>query len=148
MAKCCGLFKEEKDDEKSSHHSYQTSYVEAFDLDLNARENVFFQPNEPIHVQITGHDEEPSLVVLHTNVYSILVRHGRFSWTIKRRYKQFLKLYEAYALFKTKLNIKSVALSSYLTQQQQQQHARFQSLSLSLLIAAKIDKNLGESSLT
>lgn len=76
---------------------------------------MFFWPNEPIYVQITSHDEEPSLVVLHTNVYTIQVRHGRHAWTIKRKYKQFLKLYEAYALFKTKLNIKNVALSSYLT---------------------------------
>lgn len=96
-------------------HEYEASYEEAFALDLNARERVFFCPNEPIYVQITSYDEEPSLVVLHTNVYTIHVRHGRYSWVIKRKYKQFLKLYEAYALFKTKLNIKNVALSSYLT---------------------------------
>lgn len=98
-------------------HEYEASYLEGFGLDLNARERVFFCANEPIFVQITSYDEEPSMVVLHTNVYTIHVRHGQHAWSVKRKYKQFLKLYEAYALFKTKLNIKSVALSTYLTQQ-------------------------------
>lgn len=107
-------------------HSYESSYVEAFSLDLTTRENVFFLPHERIYVQITSHDEEPSsLVVLHTNVYTIHVRHGCFTWVIKRRYKHFLRLYEAYALFKTKLNIKNVALSNYLTTQPQNSTFKF-----------------------
>jgi hypothetical protein len=101
--------------ESKKSHFYSNSYIESLSLDINNRENVFFIPDEPIFIQITGHEEEPSLVVLHTNVYTIQIRHGRFSWTIKRKYKHFLKLYEAYALFKTKLNIKSVAVSTYLT---------------------------------
>ena len=38
-----------------------------------------------------------------------------YNWIIKRRYKNFLKLYETYALYLTKLNLKQVAISAHLT---------------------------------
>jgi len=96
---------------------YENAYVESFSIDPKeaVRESLFFFTDEPIFIKIIGHEEEPSLVLLHTNVYTIQINHAHFSWTVKRRYKNFLKLYEAYALFKTKLNIKNAAASAALT---------------------------------
>jgi hypothetical protein len=105
----------------ASAHSYVNSYIDSFAIDLNdqQRERVFFLPDEPVYIQIVDHEEEPSLVLLHTNVYIIRVQHANFCWTIKRKYKNFLKLYETYALFKTKLNIRQAAhlTDAVLTQQ-------------------------------
>jgi len=102
---------------KKKTQRYENAYVESFSIDPKEpkRESLFFFTDEPIHIKIIGHEEEPSLVLLHTNVYTIQINHAHFSWTIKRRYKNFLKLYEAYALFKTKLNIKNAAASAALT---------------------------------
>lgn len=97
----------------SETHSYRNVYAESFSLDLNSRENVFFIDDEPVQIQIVGCEEEPSLVVLHTNVYTIRIKHAKYTWLIKRKYKNFLKLYETYALFKTKMNLKNA--SSHLT---------------------------------
>ena len=102
---------------KKKSQRYENAYVESFSIDPKEvkRESLFFFTDEPIHIKIIGHEEEASLVLLHTNVYTIQINHAHFSWTIKRRYKNFLKLYEAYALFKTKLNIKNAAASAALT---------------------------------
>ena len=88
---------------------YENTYCDSFQVDMDdpQREKIFFLPDDPISIQIIGHEEEPSLVLLHTKLYIINIRHADFSWTIKRKYKNFLKLYEAYTLFKTKMNIKN-----------------------------------------
>lgn len=85
--------------------------MHSFQLDLNdqRRDTTFFLQDTPIHIQIVAYEEEPSLVLLHTNVYTINITHGPYTWTIKRKYKNFFKLYEAYAVFKTKLNIRNAA---------------------------------------
>lgn len=92
-------------------HSYMNSYTPSFQIDVNdpRREQTFFVQDIPVHIEITGYEEEPSLVLLHTNVYTIHVTHNQNSWTIKRKYKHFIKLYEAFGLFKTKLNIRKAA---------------------------------------
>ena len=33
------------------------------------------------------------------------IKHGDYNWTIKRKFNNILKLYEEYALFKTKFNL-------------------------------------------
>lgn len=95
--------------------SYKNVYQEAFCMDPDdpRRDNHFFLPNVPVRVQIVGHEEEPSLVLLHTNFYIINISHCGYQWTVKRRYKNFLKLYEAFTLFKTKQNIKDLAQSAH-----------------------------------
>ncbi len=106
-----------KAEEANKHaHAYTNSYLESFSVDPDdpRRDSLFFLPNVPVHVHIIGHEEEPSLVLLHTNFYIINISHGEYNWTVKRRYKNFLKLYEAFALFKTKLNIKNVAVQAHL----------------------------------
>ena len=98
-------------------HLYKNTYQESFSIEPDdpRRDGIFFLPNVPVYVQIVGHEEEPSLVLLHTNFYIININHGSYRWTIKRRYKNFLKLYEAFTLFKTKLNLKNVAAQAHLT---------------------------------
>jgi len=96
-------------------YPYQNAYTSSvFQIDPidQQRDKTFFLQDVPIHIQITGSEEEPSLVLLHTNVYTIKIKHSDYSWTIKRKYKQFLKLYEAYGLFKTKLNIRNAAVAA------------------------------------
>lgn len=98
---------------QSQSQPYLNAYnTDSFQIDLNdpQRERLFFLSEQPIQIQIIDHELEPSLVnILHTNVYTIHIKHGPFSWSVKRKYKNFLKLYEAYALFKTKLNIRNAA---------------------------------------
>lgn len=76
----------------SRGNPYTNSYLDSFAIDINdaQRDNIFFLPDQPIHVQIIGHEEQPSMVVLHTKVYTINIRHADYNWTIKRRYKNFL----------------------------------------------------------
>ncbi len=96
-------------------YSYTNAYTSSvFQIDPvdQRRDRTFFLQDVPIRIQITGYEEEPSLVLLHTNVYTIKITHSGHSWTIKRKYKQFLKLYEAYGLFKTKLNIRNAAVAA------------------------------------
>jgi hypothetical protein len=120
LKKKTSVFKSKKagDEEDTSRyaHAYTNSYLESFSIDPDdpRRDSLFFLPNVPVRVQIIGHEEEPSLVLLHTNFYIINISHGVYNWTVKRRYKNFLKLYEAFALFKTKLNIKNVAHQAHL----------------------------------
>ena len=104
-------------DRPARGHAYTNAYSASFQIELNdsQRDKVFFLSDEPVVIQIIGHEEEPSLVLLHTNVYTIHIKHGEHAWTIKRKYKNFLKLYEAYALFKTKLNIRNAAAAAHLT---------------------------------
>ena len=111
------IYLEAATDHAAKRHAYTNAYSASFQIDLNdsQRDKVFFLPDEPVVIQIIGHEEEPSLVLLHTNVYTIHIRHGEHAWTIKRKYKNFLKLYEAYALFKTKLNIRNAAAAAHLT---------------------------------
>jgi phospholipase D1/2 len=102
--------------QKPTARPYENSYIQdSFSLDLTDknRENCYFWPDEPISIKIVGYEEEPtSLVLLHTNVYIINIQHCNHTWQIKRRYKNFLRLYETYCLFKTKLNIRSVAAAA------------------------------------
>lgn len=98
-------------------YSYSNSYIESFSIDQsdNLRNSIFFVSHEPIHIKIIAHEQESSLLLLHTNVYTISIHYGNYNWTIKRRYKNFLKLYEAYAFYLTKLNLKQVAVSAHLS---------------------------------
>ena len=102
--------------QKTTSRPYENSYIQdTFSLDLTdkKRENCYFWPDEPISIKIVGYEEEPtSLVLLHTNVYIINIQHCNHTWQIKRRYKNFLHLYETYCLFKTKLNIRNVAAAA------------------------------------
>lgn len=106
--------------QNSIQQPYSNVYnSDSFQIDLNdpLREFLFFLPDHSIQIQIIDHEVEPAIVnLLHTNVYTISVKHAQFSWTIKRKYKNFLKLYEAYALFKTKLNIRNATHTNNLPQ--------------------------------
>jgi hypothetical protein len=97
-------------------HSYSSAYLKSFLIDQNdpLRDSLFFIPNQPVIVKIFGHEQVSSLGVLHRTFYLINIRHGTYSWTIKRRYKNFLKLYEAFTLYKTKQNLRHVALNAHI----------------------------------
>ena len=95
----------------ASTHLYENSYLDSFLIDLedNLREKVFFTLDKPIVLKIIDHEQESSLVVLHRTVYIIRIIYNGYDWTIRKRFKNFLKLYETYALFKAKQNLKNIA---------------------------------------
>ncbi|RNA10079.1 phospholipase D2 isoform X1 [Brachionus plicatilis] len=92
-------------------YKYENAYKEPFQLDLedSERENVFFSSTKPIFVQIIDHEQESSLLVLQRTVYIIRIMYDQHKWTIRKRFKNFLKLYETFALFKAKQNLKNIA---------------------------------------
>lgn len=92
-------------------YKYENAYSESFQLDIEdlQRENLFFSSNKPIYVQIVDNEQESSLLVLQRTVYIIRIIYDSHEWTIRKRFKNFLKLYETFALFKAKQNLKSIA---------------------------------------
>ena len=99
--------------QQQQQQPYTNAYsLDSFQLELTDpdRNRLFFLPDQPIQIQIVDHELEPAIVnLLHTNLYTINIKHAQFQWQVKRKYKNFLKLYEAYALFKTKQNIRNAA---------------------------------------
>ena len=104
---------QEQQQQQQQQQPYTNAYIiDSFQLELTDpnRDRLFFLPDQAIHIQIVDHELEPAIVnLLHTNLYTISIRHAQFQWQVKRKYKNFLKLYEAYALFKTKQNIRNAA---------------------------------------
>lgn len=90
---------------------YENAYKQSFQLDLEdpERENLFFSSNKPIYVHIIGHEQESSLLVLQRTIYIIRIVYDLQEWIIRKRFKNFLKLYETFALFKAKQNLKNIA---------------------------------------
>lgn len=95
----------------TSDFKYENAYKQSYHLDLEdpERENLFFSTNKPIYVQIIDHEQESSLLVLQRTIYIIKIIYDSHEWIIRKRFKNFLKLYETFALFKAKQNIKNIA---------------------------------------
>ncbi|KAK6187642.1 hypothetical protein SNE40_005621 [Patella caerulea] len=61
-------------------------------------------PRVPIEVEITGYERQGTQV-LNPNLYKIVVKHGNFTWAVKKRYKHFRQLHEHLLLYRAKLSI-------------------------------------------
>ncbi|CAG9854578.1 unnamed protein product [Phyllotreta striolata] len=66
--------------------------------------NVFI-PGLDVTVSITDYERNLTSHMLNPNLYTISLKHGNFTWQIKKRYKQIQHLHQQLVLFRTSLNI-------------------------------------------
>ncbi|XP_054268857.1 phospholipase D1-like [Macrosteles quadrilineatus] len=64
-----------------------------------------FISNEEIELQFTDYERSVTTHLLNPNLYTIELRHGDFTWTLKKRYKHFHQLHQQLRLFRASLNI-------------------------------------------
>uniref|UniRef100_A0A1B6IY41 phospholipase D n=1 Tax=Homalodisca liturata TaxID=320908 RepID=A0A1B6IY41_9HEMI len=64
-----------------------------------------FIPCEEIEIQITEYERSVTTHLLNPNLYTIQLRHGDFTWTLKKRYKHIQYLHQQLRLFRASLNI-------------------------------------------
>ncbi|XP_043512604.1 phospholipase D2 isoform X3 [Frieseomelitta varia] len=66
--------------------------------------NVFI-PGEEVHVNIVDNERSVTTHPLNPNLYTIEFRHGPFTWTIKKRYKDIQYLHNQLKIYRASLNI-------------------------------------------
>uniref|UniRef100_A0A1B6JZM8 PX domain-containing protein n=1 Tax=Homalodisca liturata TaxID=320908 RepID=A0A1B6JZM8_9HEMI len=59
-----------------------------------------FIPCEEIEIQITEYERSVTTHLLNPNLYTIQLRHGDFTWTLKKRYKHIQYLHQQLRLFR------------------------------------------------
>ncbi|GBP07269.1 Phospholipase D1 [Eumeta japonica] len=64
-----------------------------------------FIPGVEIKVRFVENERSVTTHLLNPNLYTILLQHGDFTWTIKKRYKHILYLHQQLSLYRTSLNI-------------------------------------------
>uniref|UniRef100_A0A336MPQ6 Phospholipase n=1 Tax=Culicoides sonorensis TaxID=179676 RepID=A0A336MPQ6_CULSO len=69
------------------------------------KQRKLYLPNTEINVEITDFDRNVTYHLLNPNLYTITLKHGQFTWQIKRRYADFQKLHTQLMVFKASLNI-------------------------------------------
>lgn len=83
----------------------QFSVIHDPPLGFKAQKRQVFIPGQEILVRITDYDRSVTTHFLNPNLYTIELRHGDFTWTIKKRYKHILQLHQQLKLFRASLNI-------------------------------------------
>ncbi|XP_063696243.1 phospholipase D2 isoform X2 [Culicoides brevitarsis] len=83
------------------------------------KQRKLFLPNVDINVEITDFDRNVTYHLLNPNLYTITLKHGQFTWQIKRRYTDFQKLHTQLMMFKASLNF------PFLTKAQKEIRASF-----------------------
>ena len=68
-------------------------------------DNEFYLNDVPIVAKIINYEENRSVLSLSQYLYHIELRHGNFSWIIKRRYNNFRHLHNQIWLFYTTLTL-------------------------------------------
>ncbi|XP_076290106.1 phospholipase D [Lasioglossum baleicum] len=66
--------------------------------------NVFI-PGEEVHVAIIDNERSVTTHPLNPNLYTIEFRHGRFTWTIKKRYKHIQNFHNQLKIYRASLDI-------------------------------------------
>lgn len=74
-------------------------------LSFKAQKRRVFIPGQDISVRITDYERSVTTHFLNPNLYTIELKHGDFSWTIKKRYKHIQHLHQQLKLFRASLNI-------------------------------------------
>ncbi|XP_077999833.1 phospholipase D1-like [Glandiceps talaboti] len=62
-------------------------------------------PGERVDVKITDIERYPTSKLLNPNLYIVELKHGPFSWTIKKRYHHFRQLHEQLLLYKAAMKL-------------------------------------------
>ncbi|XP_050299678.1 phospholipase D2 [Anthonomus grandis grandis] len=64
-----------------------------------------FVPSEDVVISVNDYERELTSHMLNPNLYTIVITHAGFTWTIKKRYKDVQYLHQELVLFRTSLNI-------------------------------------------
>ncbi|KOB76440.1 Phospholipase D1, partial [Operophtera brumata] len=64
-----------------------------------------FIPGVVIKVRFVENERSVTTHLLNPNLYTISLKHGDFTWTIKKRYKHILYLHQQLSLYRTSLDI-------------------------------------------
>ncbi|KAG5673566.1 hypothetical protein PVAND_003604 [Polypedilum vanderplanki] len=80
------------------------SYIYSTPVKFSSFDRKIFIPNTQIHVSITDYERSMTAHLFNPILYQIQLTHGSFTWTIKKRYKDFLNLHNSLKFFRTSLN--------------------------------------------
>ncbi|KAM3968327.1 phospholipase D [Aphomia sociella] len=72
---------------------------------FNSVHRKVFIKDVEIQVKFTENERSVTTHLLNPNLYTILLQHGDFTWTIKKRYKDILYLHQQLILYRASLNI-------------------------------------------
>ncbi|CAH0395463.1 unnamed protein product [Bemisia tabaci] len=72
---------------------------------FKASDRTVFIPGVPIELKFTGYERTVTTHLLNPNLYTIELKHGDFSWTIKKRYKHIQHLHQQLRIYRATLNI-------------------------------------------
>lgn len=64
-----------------------------------------FIPGQVIELQFTEYERSVTTHLLNPNLYTIELKHGDFTWTLKKRYKHIQHLHQQLRIFRATLNI-------------------------------------------
>ncbi|XP_068628198.1 phospholipase D1 [Battus philenor] len=74
-------------------------------IKFNSVHRKVFIPGVEIKVRFVENERSVTTHLLNPNLYTILLQHGDFKWTIKKRYKHILYLHQQLTLYRASLNI-------------------------------------------
>jgi phospholipase D1/2 len=80
------------------------SYVYSIPVKFNSFDRKIFIPGTQIHVSITDYERSMTAHLLNPILYTIQLQHGSFTWSIKKRYKDFAALHNSLRMFRASLN--------------------------------------------
>lgn len=70
----------------------------------NSNANIFI-PGEEIYVEFIDNERSVTTHPINPNLYTIEFKHGKFVWTVKKRYKHIQHLHNQLKLYRASLNI-------------------------------------------
>lgn len=80
------------------------SYVYSVPVKFNSFDRKIFISGTQIHVTITNYERSMTAHLFNPILYTIQLQHGSFTWTVKKRYKDFATLHNSLRLFRASLN--------------------------------------------
>jgi phospholipase D1/2 len=79
-------------------------YIYSTPIKFSSFDRKIFIPGTQIHVNITDYERSMTAHLFNPILYTIQLQHGSFTWTVKKRYKDFLNLHNSLKFFRTSLN--------------------------------------------
>lgn len=80
------------------------NYVYSAPIKFHSFDRKIFIPGTQIHVSIVDYERSMTSHLFNPILYTIQLQHGSFTWTIKKRYKDFANLHNSLRMFRTSLN--------------------------------------------
>lgn len=82
---------------------YKTVYKDP--VRFKSPQRSIFIPGQEIELQFTEYERSITTHLLYPNLYTIELKHGDFTWTLKKRYKHIQHLHQQLRIFRATLNI-------------------------------------------